>query len=85
MTLIGLVYAGMPIAHAFANKGLNVLGFDWMDIDTNEAIDGMNAKRNALAFRLVLGGGHCIGVDTFYFTYQVEKLGYHVRLFLATV
>mgnify|MGYP001624034661 FL=1 len=28
LSLVGLGYVGMPIAHAFAKKGLNVIGFD---------------------------------------------------------
>lgn len=28
LALVGLGYVGMPIAHAFAKKGLNVIGFD---------------------------------------------------------
>ena len=28
IALVGLGYVGMPIAHAFAKKGLNVIGFD---------------------------------------------------------
>jgi len=28
LALVGLGYVGMPIAVAFANKGLNVIGFD---------------------------------------------------------
>ena len=28
LALVGLGYVGMPIAHAFARKGLNVIGFD---------------------------------------------------------
>ncbi|MCI9227926.1 MAG: nucleotide sugar dehydrogenase, partial [Dorea sp.] len=28
LSLIGLGYVGMPIAHAFAKKGLHVIGFD---------------------------------------------------------
>ena len=28
LALIGLGYVGMPIAHAFAKKGINVIGFD---------------------------------------------------------
>ena len=27
-------------------------------------------------------GGHCIGVDPYYFTYQAEKLGYHSQIIL---
>ena len=29
-----------------------------------------------------LVGGHCIGVDPYYFTYQAEKLGYHSQIIL---
>ena len=28
IAVIGLGYVGMPLAHAFAKKGLNVIGFD---------------------------------------------------------
>lgn len=56
--------------------------FDKMGIDTNEVIDGMNTKWNALGFRPGLIGGHCIGVDPYYFTYEAEKLGYHSQIIL---
>ena len=65
---------------AFMNELAMV--FDRMDIDTNEVIDGMNTKWNALGFRPGLVGGHCIGVDPYYFTYQAEKLGYHSQIIL---
>ena len=29
-----------------------------------------------------LVGGHCIGVDPYYFTYEAEKLGYHSQIIL---
>lgn len=56
--------------------------FDRMDIDTNEVVEGMNTKWNALGFRPGLVGGHCIGVDPYYFTYQAEKMGYHSQVIL---
>ena len=28
LALVGLGYVGMPLAHAFANKGISVIGFD---------------------------------------------------------
>ena len=56
--------------------------FDRMDIDTNEVVDGMNTKWNALGFRPGLVGGHCIGVDPYYFTYEAEKLGYHSQIII---
>ena len=65
---------------AFMNELAMV--FDRMDIDTNEVIDGMNTKWNALGFRPGLVGGHCIGLDPYYFTYQAEKLGYHSQIVL---
>lgn len=65
---------------AFMNELAMV--FDRMDIDTNEVVDGMNTKWNALGFRPGLVGGHCIGVDPYYFTYESEKLGYHSRIIL---
>ena len=65
---------------AFMNELAMV--FDKMDIDTNEVVDGMNTKWNALGFRPGLVGGHCIGVDPYYFTYQAEKLGYHSQIIL---
>ena len=66
---------------AFMNELAMV--FDRMGIDTNEVVDGMNTKWNALGFRPGLVGGHCIGVDPYYFVYEAEKLGYHSQIVLA--
>lgn len=66
---------------AFMNELAMV--FDRMGIDTNEVVDGMNTKWNALGFRPGLVGGHCIGVDPYYFIYQAEKLGYHSQIILS--
>lgn len=66
---------------AFMNELAMV--FDRMGIDTNEVVAGMNTKWNALGFRPGLVGGHCIGVDPYYFTYEAEKLGYHSQIILA--
>ncbi len=57
--------------------------FDRMGIDTNEVVEGMNTKWNALGFRPGLVGGHCIGVDPYYFIYEAERLGYHSQIILA--
>lgn len=65
---------------AFMNELAMV--FDKMGIDTNEVVDGMNTKWNALGFRPGLVGGHCIGVDPYYFTYEAERLGYHSQIIL---
>lgn len=66
---------------AFMNELAMV--FDRMNIDTNEVVDGMNTKWNSLGFRPGLVGGHCIGVDPYYFTYEAEKLGYHSQIILS--
>ncbi|HHX62622.1 MAG TPA: nucleotide sugar dehydrogenase, partial [Epulopiscium sp.] len=57
--------------------------FDRMDIDTKEVVEAMNTKWNALGFYPGLVGGHCIGIDPYYFIYQAEKLGYHSQIILS--
>ncbi|GMQ61978.1 nucleotide sugar dehydrogenase [Vallitalea maricola] len=57
--------------------------FDRMEIDTKDVIEAMNTKWNALGFYPGLVGGHCIGVDPYYFIYQAEQLGYHSQIILA--
>lgn len=66
---------------AFMNELAMV--FDLMGIDTNEVVSGMNTKWNALGFKPGLVGGHCIGVDPYYFIYEAERLGYHSQIILA--
>lgn len=66
---------------AFMNELAMV--FDRMGIDTAEVVEGMNTKWNALGFTPGLVGGHCIGVDPYYFIYKAEKLGYHSRIILS--
>lgn len=56
---------------------------DKLNIDTDEVINGMNTKWNALGFRPGLVGGHCIGVDPYYLTYAAEKLGYNSQIILT--
>ena len=63
---------------AFINE--LAMAFDRMGIDTTEVIEAMNTKWNALGFRPGLVGGHCIGVDPYYFVYEAEKLGYHSQI-----
>lgn len=66
---------------AFMNELAMV--FDKMGINTNEVIEAMNTKWNALGFYPGLVGGHCIGVDPYYFVYEAERLGYHSQIILA--
>ncbi|MBZ6527464.1 nucleotide sugar dehydrogenase [Aerococcaceae bacterium DSM 111021] len=63
---------------AFMNE--LALAFDLMGIDSKDVIDAMNTKWNALGFTPGLVGGHCIGVDPYYFVYQAENLGYHSQI-----
>lgn len=66
---------------AFMNE-LSIV-FDRMGIDTKEVVEAMNTKWNALKFSPGLVGGHCIGVDPYYFIYEAEKLGYHSQIILS--
>ncbi len=66
---------------AFMNELAMV--FDRMEIDTKEVVGAMNTKWNALGFTPGLVGGHCIGVDPYYFVYEAEKLGYHSQIILS--
>jgi UDP-N-acetyl-D-galactosamine dehydrogenase len=59
------------------------MAFDRMNISTKAVIDAMNTKWNALGFYPGLVGGHCIGVDPYYFIYQAEILGYHSQIIAA--
>lgn len=63
---------------AFMNEVAMI--FNEMNIDTLEVVRAMNTKWNALGFTPGLVGGHCIGVDPYYFIYEAEKLGYHSEL-----
>lgn len=66
---------------AFMNELATV--FDRMGIDTMEVVEAMNTKWNALKYTPGLVGGHCIGVDPYYFVYEAEKLGYHSQIILS--
>jgi len=66
---------------AFVNE--MAMAFEKMGIDTLDVISAMNTKWNALGFRPGLVGGHCIGVDPYYFIYEAEKLGFHSQIITA--
>lgn len=66
---------------AFMNELAMV--FNKMNIDTKSVINAMATKWNALSFYPGLVGGHCIGVDPYYFIYRAEQLGYHSQIILA--
>lgn len=66
---------------AFMNE-LSII-FHRMNIDTQAVLKAAGTKWNFLDFQPGLVGGHCIGVDPYYLTYQAEKLGYHSQIILA--
>lgn len=66
---------------AFMNELAMV--FNRMDIDTKAVLEAAGTKWNFLKFTPGLVGGHCIGVDPYYFIYKAEQLGYHSQIILA--
>ncbi len=66
---------------AFMNE-LSII-FNRMGIDTQSVLKAAATKWNFLEFYPGLVGGHCIGVDPYYLTYQAEKLGYHSQIILS--
>lgn len=58
---------------AFMNEIAKIM--QALGIDTNEVVDAMNTKWNALGFRPGLVGGHCIGVDPYYLIERAQRSG----------
>lgn len=57
--------------------------FNRMGIDTQEVLTAASTKWNFLPFQPGLVGGHCIGVDPYYLTYQASRYGYQPEVILA--
>ncbi len=57
--------------------------FHRMGLDTGEVLEAAGTKWNFLKFKPGLVGGHCIGVDPYYLTYQAEKFGHHPEVILS--
>ncbi|OGO94044.1 MAG: GDP-mannose dehydrogenase [Coxiella sp. RIFCSPHIGHO2_12_FULL_44_14] len=57
--------------------------FNHMGIDTQSVLAAAETKWNFLNFKPGLVGGHCIGVDPYYLTYQAERYGYKPEVILA--
>lgn len=66
---------------AFMNE-LSII-FQKMNIDTYEVLKAASTKWNFLNFTPGLVGGHCIGVDPYYFIYKAELLGYKSQIIAA--
>jgi UDP-N-acetyl-D-galactosamine dehydrogenase len=52
-----------------------------LNIDTNQ-VEAAATKWNFLPFKPGLVGGHCIGVDPYYW-HRKQELGYHPEIILA--
>ncbi|MBF0996353.1 MAG: nucleotide sugar dehydrogenase [Lachnospiraceae bacterium] len=66
---------------AFMNE-LSMI-FHKMGINTKSVLEAAGTKWNFLKFFPGLVGGHCIGVDPYYLTYQAERMGYHSQIILS--
>ncbi len=59
------------------------LVLDRMDIRTQDVLAAAGTKWNFLKFSPGLVGGHCIGVDPYYFSASAEEKGYRPHVILA--
>lgn len=66
---------------AFMNELAMV--FNKMEIDTKDVLKAARTKWNFIDFKPGLVGGHCIGVDPYYFIYKAKDLGYHSQIILT--
>ena len=57
--------------------------FKKLNIDTLDVLEAAGTKWNFLPFRPGLVGGHCIGIDPYYLTYQASRYGYKPQVVLA--
>lgn len=58
--------------------------FNKLGIDTEAVLLAAGTKWNFLNFRPGLVGGHCIGVDPYYFTHKAQSIGYHPAIILSS-
>lgn len=54
-----------------------------LGLDTLDVLEAAGTKWNFLPFRPGLVGGHCVGVDPYYLTYQAERVGHEAAVILA--
>ncbi len=57
--------------------------FNLMDLNTTEVINAASTKWNFMPFQPGLVGGHCIGVDPYYLTYEALNLGITPKVILS--
>ena len=66
---------------AFVNEVALIL--KKINVDPGSVLKAASTKWNFLKFNPGLVGGHCIGVDPYYFTYISKKFGYNPKIILA--
>ena len=66
---------------AFVNELSKI--FTRMGIDTQDVLAAASTKWNFLPFKPGLVGGHCIGVDPYYFAQCAQTYGYNPEIILA--
>ena len=66
---------------AFMNELVKI--FYKLNIDSNEVFEAANTKWNFINFKPGLVGGHCIGVDPYYLTFQAKKAGFNSDIILS--
>ena len=52
-------------------------------VNSYDVLEAASTKWNFLDFKLGLVGGHCIGVDPYYLTYESIKKGYQPKIILS--
>ena len=66
---------------AFMNEVTQI--FSRLDLSIWDVLDAAGTKWNFLPFTPGLVGGHCIGVDPYYLSYQAQQLGHEPDVILA--
>ena len=57
--------------------------FNKLNISSQEVLEAAKTKWNFIPFKPGLVGGHCIGVDPYYFTYKSKEIGYDPKVILS--
>ena len=66
---------------AFVNELTQI--FDYLKVNPYDVLEAASTKWNFLDFKPGLVGGHCIGVDPYYLTYESIKKGYQPKIILS--
>ena len=56
------------------------IGFSKLEINFNDVLKAANTKWNFLDFKPGLVGGHCIGIDPYYYLYKLKQVNFSSKL-----